>query len=509
MSQRDLLQGQDYNPAAMGNRLGRIGAAAYNQLYDPTAANPLQNTYGFGGSQAGLLVAAGIQKGWFNTNLTQGDEAAGANALAGFTRRVTGLASSVRDISGIDPRFAGLNEQQLLAMSDSLTLGGTGMSLEERGKHIRNMTALTRMNDMRFEDVQGLQIQAGQYAQMIGGRQVEGTVAGNRALAERAYYKGLGNLDENVGSSLAELTQKAGMLTANAINSQAGAQMAALMEIAADPEKYGAKLTDENGQPTELGKQVQNLKEGKYSYQQGEDFQNMLARGGMESKSIQGVIGSRRANLEKHGMAIANNARDAQWDADLAPNIKADVSGMLSGASKGRFKGKKLDDYADAVANALRTNGGKSSAEVLAAVKAALIKAGMPEEDVDRYASLAIEASDETAQAFGYKSAREAATLHSDAMKGAAKQNNATATEAAIKADKSAADQQMNPWQRAYEGFKQGGIPGALKGFFFNPKEDPAGKSGRADTAVNTQHERPAGPVSGVDNGCTGVSAIA
>jgi hypothetical protein len=442
---------QSGDPAAMGQRIGEIGAGAYNQLFNSTTGNPLQNTYGYRGGQLGMLAAWGATQGWEKDLMGMSKEGA-IKEHAEFSQRMGMLGSSVRDLGGA---FAGLNAQQTGEMSNVLSLGGDHMSIEQKAVHNRLMFQLGRSADMAPQQWIGLQAQAGQYARSIGLEASAGTVSSARALADRNVLKYSGEQAINdTGASLDEMTQQSHMLTSNAMNSTAGKQMAGLAAIAARLKKKGIKPHGK------LGEAIDALEKGEYQYQDMGAFTSM---GGADisAKELEAAA-TDPSNVKIYGRGVANNARNEQWRLDLAPQMSTMIANNLGQASKGKLGQRQGDQISEAITEVLHNSGGKTQQEAQDAIKNMLVqKFRMSADDANKYMQSAWQAADIFTQQVGYKGILNAVDMNQKrAVETEIKRANAAADNAA----ENAATGQMDVVQRVVEGFKHGGVQGALQG---------------------------------------------
>lgn len=457
---RHIYQQPGLDPTATGQRIGEIGKASYEQLYN-TSGEPLGNTFGYKGGALGQLAAAGSGRGWGDNNLLQPGKTTqdAAKEHAAFAQRMGQLGSAVRDLGG---PFAAMGAQQTIQAAVDLNLGGAHMTSEQMSAHIRRQKELGRMAGMDTGQVHGIQIQAGQFAKSIGLNASMATGTSDRALAERTHLQGMGDeaMSEH-GTDLNKLTQKSNMLGLQAVNSDVGKQMAALREFGelSEQEGSGIKLTGPAKEAYEA------LKKGEYKFKEDAEFISMMKASGISGEQVLMALAD-PALLKKHGAAIAGNAREQQWDVDIAPNVSMAIGSAVSAESGGKISGKRAQRIANLITKTIRDNAGKKKEVVHAAVVSALkSKEQIPAEEAKRYATAAIASGNVFAEKLGYEGILEAADLHSKDLHTAARKNIKTANAKGAHAEQHAS-KWMDPIQRTVEGFKRGGLLGAVQGFF-------------------------------------------
>jgi hypothetical protein len=537
MSQRGYMpQGLSRQQAqARGKQLGAVTSQIYNSLYDPHAANPVANTYGYGGGQLGGLTRAAMRMGLGGPgDLLQGDGAARGVA---FSRSAGQQASAVRDMGG---PYAMMNDEQTMGMVRSMTLGGTGLDSLQRSMHIREMTQLARLTGGEGMDIgvaQGLQIQAAQYSRQIGGDYRVGRSAASRALAEGSYYDTIGEKAmTDAGTSKEQLIQKGARLTANAVNSTVGGQMAATMAagsrglLDSGSELYqqylnlkgkdklealqskgdaimakgakDAKFKESDEYKDFVGsneyKDYQNVKggmgaKGEYKYQHEGDWLDMAARSGVTRREAQSIRQNSRQNIKDFHGDIKDAARNAQWDVDIAPHLEKLIGGEMSRQSEGKY-GK---DAGAVITRAIKESAGMTREQEIKHVEEKLRAMGMSEHDAKHLGEAGVGVGAKFLGGRGYENEREADLLHSDAMKEKTAATEHTAGVNAAQADKDAGKGQMQWPQRLFEALKSGDLKKGLSILINAVPAVSGGAGGPGGGGGGTAAAGPLGPPSG------------
>ena len=233
-----------------------------------------------------------------------------------------------------------------------------------------------------------------------------------------------------------------------------GGQMSALMAAGKSGQlKKGSKAEEA----------YNKLAEGEYQYMDESAFQDLAKGSGFTSSEWQRNRMNDKVNTKKYGKDIAEQARNSQWDVDIAPNMQVGVMQAI-----GERAGKNSGAYASTITQAIRDSGGKTEKEAKEnVVKALMEKHGVSKDDAEKMAFSGMGAADEVAQqGFGYNNALNAAGQNSKEMQKDVAETKAQATEIAESGDKNASKGQMQVPQRLAEAAKlavKGDIMGAFK----------------------------------------------
>jgi hypothetical protein len=453
-----------------GTQLGNTMSDIFGLLKGPTN-NPLQNTAGFGSSESAAIAIAAQRTGLGGLGKLTGAPTSNAQA-ASFISSSTSQARAVQELGG---RFANLSGAEAMAAVPELTLGGTGMTGNQRAMHIAEMKQLSRVADMSPETIVGLQIQAAERAKQLGGDYRTGRGAGLGAAAESAYYKD--NVSESaltdMRTSRAELTQQSAMLRVQGVNSTAGGQMAALAHA-------GQHSLLDRGSPG--ARAYAQLQKGDYKYMNESEFTGMLEHSGMGRQEAQYLRLNHDQNVREHGndKGVEESVRRGQWDTDIAPRMSRAIEGRLASLTHGHAQkglGAKLTA-------AIKASGGKTEAEERANVIKELRKAGYNERDARHHADSVIGAADYSVNpsGSGEMTALHMATLNSDealAGSGAVRKKADAAAKSAIAQQGSGRESAALRVHDAAVDVGAGGDPkdAALKALNIRPKSAVDGKT--------------------------------
>lgn len=206
-------------------------------------------------------------------------------------------------------------------------------------------------------------------------------------------------------TSRQELRRIDAKLTAQAVNSQMGNQLAALMRM-------GEEGMLQEG--SKAWQSYQDLKAGKYKYQSQADFIQIMKTGGVDSAVANTILNQRETNIQGYGKQIVGNARNQQWDAEIANHMRACIANALGVI---RVRQDKPDQGTDMVLGRIitatvRSTAGRTPAEVRAAIAAKLRKAGVSQTEANQLASVGYGAACETMPQLGYENITKAAILH-------------------------------------------------------------------------------------------------
>ena len=479
---------------AAGEKMAETTVGAYNILQ---RGDQMQNVSGYGMGEAGGITATAQRLGLGGVGKFSKPDS--DKRLAKSTIDATMQARAVQDLGG---QFSNMSGEEALGQVKNLTMGGSGMTAEQRTMHIRETQQLSRLGGVSVEQAAGMQIQAGQYAQQMGGDVRQGRAAMKRGLAERSHYQQLSDTGLAAAhTDVDALTQKSAMLTAGAMNSTVGGQMASLMDVGkqglldkkskgyqqylnlrgkdalGDITKKGDELmaaakkdpkaaeTDEYKAFTASAdyRDYKNIKggmgaKGDYKYMKEAEYTKMLASSGMSKEEAQASRMNTKANIKEHGESISNQARNEQWDVDIKPELTKVVGGALSQLTRGKLKGKRGEATAAAAVEALHASAGEDRDTTISNIEKAMVKKGIGvnRKQAHGIASSIMGTMDTSMKDKQYENAQEAALLHSDTMKSDTAATNKTAKDQAASDQKHRGKGHAGLAQRVFKGVSSG-----------------------------------------------------
>jgi len=398
----------------MGMRIGQIGGAI----------NIAQNM-GLGASQEQL-----------RTMSTQ-------DLAAGFTKLGRGLAHPLSAVRDMGEQFAGLSQPQQFAAAQALTMGGFQHdTMQEMGMDIRTFRALAQSSAVSTGTGMGLMSIAGQRSMEMGGERHLGGLAGRHAIAMAGAVGGISGIDKNL------VAQKDALLTAQAGNSTAAAQMAATMQLGE------AGLLDEGSRGHQ---EYLAIKSGGGTFMAPADWRKMMAEAGVDPGTASTIMHDRVGNLAKFGEKVASRAREMQFDQDIGSRMIRNIKGRLSGAARrsgGSMTTAQAMKAAQDMTMIMRNSADMDDDELMDALKAKMREMGMNEKEATSAALMGMGAGETVSRQMGATNLREMAALHGHKQLAAVRRLRAEARGEAGAAARAAGRGQGGPLERAVGGIK-------------------------------------------------------
>jgi len=445
-----------------------------------------QATRGFGRGRRGEFVRQAMQQGLGpGGDIFSGDLDEDTANLAQFERGVVKPMSAIRDLGG---QFRNMNAGQMFEALDQITLGGTSRKgFGELEDQVRTFKQLTRSSGLSIDQGKFLQQMAGERAKELGGDFGEsGTTAGMGAMAFGAAVGELGaeSMRESRTSKM-RLMQIDAILTAQAGESPVADQMAALMRM-------GEEGMLKKGSKAEQA--FQALKAGSYKYMDEGEFREMLSDSGVDPSQAAVIRNQREHNQLKYGDKVTNQAREQQWELDIATHMQRTVANDMATAAGGKINARRAMQLGKMVTDTIRDTAGQTQDEVKKSLEEKFMAAGATEEEARQMASVGLGAATTAAKQKGFESFGEAAIAGSPEMlrKKREEMERAASKGEAEKAEAHKGQETMA--ERLVRGAKEG-VTTAAEGLArlfggVKKKEEDAAKEASAVSAENSKNVR-------------------
>jgi len=380
-----------YHQGMTGERAAEIGTA-FRGAMGPSG----RGFSGMGLMELGQMATVGSAQGWGPTDLTK------AGMITWGKQHAGGLAA-IRDVTGIQ------NVAQQKEMLDRLTLGGVGMSFDERGMFVRQLSRTGQMGNISLDRLGGIASVAGQYAQQVGGDIGFGREAAMHAAGLGAAMMRSGAMQENLNManmSQEEFLQRDAMSTVNARMSRGFNQMAATVRLDASFEFKKDSQAKAMSDAIKGGKSKYMFNGREFDALEG-DWHAIMEAGGVDRETAASSLAAPAANaMYGDEYNIASLAREKQWNED----VKTPLVNAI--ASRIRIEGAEGQRYGGVIAETMRGFQVKTGEGKLAShkrrreeVATALEAAGMAPEEAAIAAHRGEDATEAVAHRWGHPSA--------------------------------------------------------------------------------------------------------
>jgi hypothetical protein len=198
--------------------------------------------------------------------------------------------------------------------------------------------------------------------------------------------------------------QKDAILTAQAGNSHAAAQMAATLKLGS------MNLLDEDSAAYQ---EYQAILAGGGTYMPSSVWRDMIAKAGVSAKTAAAVMGNKAGNLAEFGEQVAGRVREMQWDEDMGARMIERISGQLGDTIGGKKMTRgQAHEAAKAITDILRESS-NIKGDLSKVIEAKLQEMGMTPNEAKAAAAAGVAGGEAVAQAMNYGSLRQASVLHS------------------------------------------------------------------------------------------------